>query len=70
MTITWTAPLADDVLTVPANALIRTDDGSYGVEVRRPSGVEELVPVEVGRAAGSTVEISGAVVDGDVVVAP
>ncbi|MEM9714591.1 MAG: peptidoglycan-binding domain-containing protein, partial [Actinomycetota bacterium] len=55
VTITWTAPLADDVLTVPANALIRTDDGSYGVEVRRPSGVEELVPVEVGRSAGSTV---------------
>ncbi|MEO1063042.1 MAG: peptidoglycan-binding protein [Actinomycetota bacterium] len=68
--ITWTVPLADGVLTVPANALIRTDDGSYRVEVRRPSGVEELVHVEVGRSAGSTVEISGAVADGDVVVAP
>jgi peptidoglycan hydrolase-like protein with peptidoglycan-binding domain len=70
VTVIWQVPIGSDVLTVPANALIRTDDGRYNVEVRRSSGIEELVPVEIGRVSGVAVEVIGDIVEGDSVIAP
>ena len=68
--VSWSIDLAVDVVTVPASALIRTDDGSYHVEVRDSTGVESWVAVEVGRSSNGRVEVSGALSVGDVVIAP
>ncbi|MGI9577640.1 MAG: peptidoglycan-binding protein, partial [Microthrixaceae bacterium] len=70
VTVSWQVPLGSNVLTVPADALIRTDGGTYNIEVRRPSGIEELVPVETGHSSGATVEVIGDITEGDEVVSP
>lgn len=70
VTARWEVPVVNDVLTVSAGSLVRTDNGNYNVEVRRSSGIEELVSVEVGRASGTRVEISGDIAEGDEVIAP
>lgn len=68
--VSWSIDLAVDVVTVPASALIRTDDGSYHVEVRNSAGVESWVEVEVGRSSNGQVEVIGDLDVGAVVVAP
>ncbi|MGH9158058.1 MAG: peptidoglycan-binding domain-containing protein [Acidimicrobiales bacterium] len=62
-----TATLQHDVLTVPANALIRLDAGTYAL--RRPNG--SLVEVEVIDTSGSTIAITGDdLAPGDEVLTP
>ncbi len=70
VTVRWQVSLGSSVLTVPAGALIRTDDGNYNVELRSANGTEKLVPVEVGRVSGVNVEIVSGVSEGDEVIAP
>ena len=53
-----------------ASAVIRTDDGSYGVERRDEAGEETWVTVEIGRSSNGRVEVSGQLAVGDEVVAP
>ncbi|MEM8705132.1 MAG: peptidoglycan-binding protein [Actinomycetota bacterium] len=68
--VSWSIDLAVDVVTVPASALIRFDDGSYHVEVRDSAGVESWVDVEVGRSSDGRVEVAGDLPIGAEVIAP
>ena len=70
VTVTWTVALGDEVVTVPAGAIVRTDSGQYFVEVRDPDGTERFVAVETGRTSGATVEVIGDIQAGDIVVSP
>jgi peptidoglycan hydrolase-like protein with peptidoglycan-binding domain len=50
-----------DVLSVPVTALLALAEGGYGVEVARPDGGRQLVPVRTGLfSADGNVEVSGA----------
>lgn len=49
----------EDVLYVPVDALLALPGGGFGVEVVKPDGTAEQVPVETGLFAGGHVEISG-----------
>jgi peptidoglycan hydrolase-like protein with peptidoglycan-binding domain len=50
-----------DVLSVPVTALLALAEGGYGVEVARPDGRRQLVPVRAGLfSADDNVEVSGA----------
>jgi peptidoglycan hydrolase-like protein with peptidoglycan-binding domain len=50
-----------DVLSVPVTALLALAEGGYGVEVARPDGRRQLVPVRAGLfSADGDVEVSGA----------
>ncbi len=65
--------LKKDVLTVPVDALVPTDDTHFAVEVPRrgPKGERTMIPVTVGAFASGRVEISGTgVTDGLPVVVP
>ena len=57
-----------EVLAVPLAALSAGPGGQSRVEVVRPGGGRELVPVEVGLSAGGYAEIRGAVSQGDLVI--
>lgn len=70
VTVSWTVAIGENLLTVPAAALVHTDSGGYFVEVVKPNGEVRMVPVEIGRSAGSTVEVSGAITEGTVVISP
>lgn len=70
VTVTWTVALGDEVVTVPAGAIVRTDSGQYFVEVRDTDGTERFVAVETGRTSGATVEITSDIRVGDIVVSP
>ncbi len=70
VTISWSETLGDDLLTVPAAAVYRTDSGQYWVEVRNPDGTEQAVPVEVITTSDGLVAISGPVARGDQVITP
>lgn len=60
----------EDVLAVPVDALLATDDASYAVELVRPDGATVVEPVELGAFADGWVEISGNLSAGDEVVVP
>ncbi|MEM9203919.1 MAG: efflux RND transporter periplasmic adaptor subunit [Actinomycetota bacterium] len=68
--IGWTIELAADVVTVPAESIVRTDDQRTWVEVRDSDGVETWVEVEVGRVSGGRIEVTGGLVIGGRVIAP
>jgi hypothetical protein len=60
---------AEDVLTVPVEAVLALADGGYAVEVR-DGATTHLVGVELGTFADGIVEISGDVAEGAEVVIP
>ena len=68
--VEWSIELAADVVTVPAEAIVRTDDQQRWVEVRDPDGSERWVAVQVGRASGGRVEVIGEIAPGDLVIVP
>ena len=71
MLATIVLAIGDELLTVPANALVRTDTGQYWVEVVTPgNGGTRFVPVEIGRTSGVTVEVIGDIAEGDTVISP
>ena len=70
VTVSWAVSLGDDLLTVPAGAIVRTDSGRFYVEVRDADNTEHYVAVTVGASSGGTVEISGDISVGDMVVSP
>ena len=67
VTLTWTVSEIDDALTVPPEALRRTDAGSYIVDVVQGDSVT-TTPVEVVGQAGRLVAISGLVEGAEVLV--
>ncbi len=70
VTVNWAIAFGDDLLTVPAGAIVRTDSGQYYVEVRDADGTERFVAVSVGRSSGGRVEISGDITVGETIIAP
>lgn len=58
-----------DVLAVPVEALIALAEGGYAVELQEGAATR-LVGVEIGKFAGSLVEIIGEVDEGDLVLVP
>ncbi len=60
----WTHLVADNVVTIPSAALLRLDDGSYTVEVVNEDDSTTLVPVEIGVAVGTRIEIVSGLADG------
>jgi peptidoglycan hydrolase-like protein with peptidoglycan-binding domain len=60
---------AEQVLTVPVEAVLAAGEGGFAVEVRDGTDTQ-LVRVELGVFADGFVEISGDVADGDEVVVP
>lgn len=62
--------LAEDVLTVPAQALVALVEGGYAVEVDQPDGTGGYVGVEIGEFADGWVQVTGDVAEGDRVVVP
>lgn len=67
--VTFVAAERPDVLTVPVAALLALAEGGYGVEVVE-DGTSRIVAVETGMFADGSVEITGDVVEGDVVGMP
>ncbi len=65
-----TTTLAEDVLTVPVQALVALAGGGYAVEVPLADGSTEYRPVEIGEFAEGEVEVSGEFAEGDEVVMP
>lgn len=59
VTIDIPSEVREDVLSVPIDALLALPGGGFGVEVVRPDGTTEQMPVSVGLFAGGRVEISG-----------
>ena len=61
VTVRFASTLADDVLTVPVEALVALDDSRFGVEVpgRRAGDPTTVLPVTVGSFASGRVQISG-----------
>ena len=57
-----------DVLTVPALAVTRADDGTSQVTKVADDGTTQTVTVETGETSGSTVEITSGLSEGDSVV--
>jgi len=70
VTVSWAVSLGDDLLTVPAGAIVRTDSGTFYVEVRNADDTEQYVAVTVGASSGGRVEISGDISVGDIVITP
>jgi peptidoglycan hydrolase-like protein with peptidoglycan-binding domain len=73
VSVGFASTVADDVLTVPVDALVPVSDTAFAVEVpHTTAGAERiLVPVTVGAFASGNVEISGEkIVDGLAVVVP
>lgn len=64
----WTHTVASGVVTIPSAALLRLDDGSYTVEVVNEDGSTTRVPVEIGSAVGTRVEVVSGLADGVSVV--
>lgn len=62
--------LAENVLTVPARALVALVEGGYAVELHQPDGTTTYMAVEIGEFADGWVEVSGDLVDCDQVVVP
>jgi peptidoglycan hydrolase-like protein with peptidoglycan-binding domain len=60
----------EDVLAVPANALLALLEGGYALERSSPGGGTELVPVEIGLFADGWVEVRGELAKGDEVITP
>jgi peptidoglycan hydrolase-like protein with peptidoglycan-binding domain len=67
--VQFTTKAAEDVLSVPVQALLALAEGGYAVEVER-GGSTELVGVELGASADGFVQITGAVDEGETVVVP
>jgi multidrug efflux pump subunit AcrA (membrane-fusion protein) len=64
--VTFTDTIAAAVLTVPVTALVAFAEGGYAVAKLDDDGPPLYVPVQVGRFAGTAVELSGgAIVPGD-----
>jgi peptidoglycan hydrolase-like protein with peptidoglycan-binding domain len=73
VSVSFASTVADDVLTVPVDALVPVSDTAFAVELPgTTAGAERtLVPVTVGAFASGNVEISGEkIVDGLTVVVP
>jgi len=70
VTVRWSERLASEVLTVPAVALTRLDDGSYNIEVVDADGSTEFVRVEVGAKSGARVEVITNLPVGTEVISP
>ena len=68
--VTWSLRLTGEVVTVPAESIVRTDDQRTWVEVRDPEGAERWVEVEIGRVSDGQAEVVGAVQVGDQVITP
>jgi peptidoglycan hydrolase-like protein with peptidoglycan-binding domain len=61
VTVQFSSPLADDVLTVPVEALIATDANTFAVETPSKSAEKAVrsIPVTIGAFASGQVQISG-----------
>ena len=70
VTANFVSAVREDVLSVPVLALGAAADGGFVVDVVRPDGSTEAVPVETGLFAGDRVEVTGDVEAGDRVVVP
>ena len=68
--ISWTSTLAENAVTVRANAVTRLDNGTYAIEVVDKDGGTSFVPVEIGVRSGSIVEISGDIEPGTEIISP
>ncbi len=62
--------LAEDVLTVPARALVALVEGGYAVELVQPNGATAYRAVEIGEFADGWVEVIGDIAEGDQVAVP
>jgi len=62
--------LAEDVLTVPARALVALVEGGYAIELLQPDDTTTYRSVEIGEFANGWVEISGDIAEGDEIVVP
>ena len=72
VTVQVVTSAAQDVLTVPVDALLALAEGGFAVERvgTGPQGANELVTVETGAFADGWVEVIGDVAEGDEVVVP
>ncbi len=70
VTASWSVPVKEGAVVVPAGALRRLDSGSYVVEVQTDVDETELVAVEIGEQSGSLVEIISPLTPGVTVVSP
>jgi peptidoglycan hydrolase-like protein with peptidoglycan-binding domain len=73
VSVSFASTVADDVLTVPVDALVPVSDTGFAVELpgAQPGAERTLLPVTVGAFASGIVEISGdEIVDGLAVVVP
>lgn len=69
--VNFTASKAENVLTVPVNALLALSEGGYAVELAGKSGKGKLVAVKTGLFAQGQVEVSGdGLAEGQKVVVP
>ncbi|MFW2382755.1 MAG: peptidoglycan-binding protein [Acidimicrobiales bacterium] len=62
--------LAEDVLTIPARALVALVEGGYAVELVHSDGTTSYVGVDIGEFADGWVEVSGEIAEADLVAVP
>jgi multidrug efflux pump subunit AcrA (membrane-fusion protein) len=68
VTMHWNDTVAAAALTIPSSALLRRDDGAYVVDVVASDGAMKRVPVSIGTAVGTRVEITAGLNAGDTVI--
>jgi hypothetical protein len=59
VTVNMESSRTKDVLSVPVAALLAISDNAYAVQVIRPDGTTNMVPVDIGTFADGRVEVEG-----------
>lgn len=61
---------ADDVLSIPVNAVKSNSDGTYTLRIKMAEGDPEDITVELGRQAGDKIEVLSGLENGQVIITP
>ncbi|MFT5905656.1 MAG: HlyD family secretion protein [Cryomorphaceae bacterium] len=68
--ISIVAASADDVLSIPVNAVKSNPDGTYTIRIKMAEGDPEVTTVELGRQAGDKIEVLSGLKNGQVILTP
>ncbi|MGJ8658027.1 MAG: hypothetical protein ACSHX6_16385 [Akkermansiaceae bacterium] len=68
--VTIVTSSADDVLSIPVNAVKTNPDGTYSVRVKMAEGDPKVTNIELGRQAGDKLEVLNGLENGQVILTP
>lgn len=67
VSVLWSQTVAEQVVTAPADAFRRLEDGTYVIDVLSDSGTVAAIPITPGMQVGNRVEIDSAPADAQVI---